>query len=117
MNEKHESNNATNIEEIKNKKIINPNIINKRIFNKNSIRKQKRLFQMQKRLALLNEEDISKLESEKKSEKYNNIKSFQKYIKNKENKKQNTNSLSFNYSSNHKDNINKEMNNTEKKKY
>ena len=118
MNEKQESNNnVTNIEEIKNKKIINPNIINKKIYNKNSMRKQKRLFQMQKRLVLLNEEEeISELETEKKSEKYNNLKSFQKYAKNKnnQNKKQNINSLSFNYSSNHKGNINKEMDKSEK---
>ena len=76
-------NNATNIEEIKNKKIINPNTINKKIINNNPMRKQKRLFQMQKRLVLLNEEEISELETEKKNEKYNNLKSFQKYTKNK----------------------------------
>ena len=38
----------------------------KQLFNKNSIRKQKRLCQMQKRLALFNEEDISELEIEDK---------------------------------------------------
>ena len=57
MNEKKENNNLVNIEEIKNQKIIYSNLINKKLFNKNSIRKQKRLFQMQKRLALLNEEE------------------------------------------------------------
>ena len=103
MNDKKENNNETNIEEAKKKKFLNTN---KKLFNKNSIRKQKRLFQMQKRLALLNEEELSDLEYDKNNEKSNNLKSLQKII---ENKKQNRNSLSFNCSLNHKDNINKEI--------
>ena len=103
MNDKKENNNETNIEEAKKKKFLNTN---KKLFNKNSIRKQKRLFQMQKRLALLNEEELSDLEYDKNNEKSNNLKSLQKII---QNKKQNRNSLSFNCSLNHKDNINKEI--------
>ena len=71
MNEKKEyNNNDINFDEAKKQKIINTNIINKKIFNKNSVRKQKRLFQMQKRLALLNEEELSEIESD--ADKINN---------------------------------------------
>ena len=59
MNEKKENNNLEFVDETK-----NPKIINKNLLNKNSIRKQKRLFQMQKRLALLNEEELSEIDSD-----------------------------------------------------
>ena len=115
MNEKKEnSNNSINIEETKNQKCINPNLINKKLFNKNSIRKQKRLFQMQKRLALLNEEELSEIEldiNNEKNEIVNNLNSFQQFKQNKKqiNKiKQNKNSLSFNCTSNHKESLSKD---------
>ena len=119
MNDKKDHYNIICLDEIKNEKINNTNIINKKLFNKNSIRKQKRLFQMQKRLALLNEEELYEIESDnnrKHNQEYdliNNLKSFQKIsaIKKNQNKmKLNRNSLSFNCSSNLKDNINKDVN-------
>ena len=108
MNEKKDYyNNDVNIDEVKKQKIIHTNIINKKLFNKNSIRKQKRLFQMQKRLALLNEEELSEIESDidkinnEENEKINNnINSFQnlcKVDKNEKNKvKPNKSNLLFN---------------------
>ena len=119
MNDKKDHYNIICLDEIKNEKINNTNINNKKLFNKNSIRKQKRLFQMQKRLALLNEEELYEIESDnnrKHNHEYdliNNLKSFQKItaIKKNQNKmKLNRNSLSFNCSSNLKDNINKDVN-------
>ena len=115
MNEKKENNNAINIEETKNQKYINPNLINKKLFNKNSIRKQKRIFQMQKRLALLNEEELSEIDldiNNEKNEIVNNLNAFQQFKQNKKqiNKiKQNKNSLSFNCTSNNKDSLNKDI--------
>ena len=115
MNEKKENNNLINIEESKNQKIISQNGINKKIFNKNSIRKQKRLFQMQKRLALFNEDEFSELESNKVDDPndiINNLKSFQKFIENNQNiLKENKNSISLNYSSSQNDDLNEEINN------
>jgi hypothetical protein len=116
MNEKKENNNIINIEEIKKQKIIYSNLINKKLFNKNSIRKQKRLFQMQKRLALLNEEELSEIESDKnnkQSEKINNLKFFEKYNQKKDEEKiskQEKMSQSFNYICNNKGNLNQEIN-------
>ena len=113
MNEKKENNNSINLEETKNQKYINPNLVNKKLFNKNSIRKQKRLFQIQKRLALLNEEELSEIEldiNNEKNEIVNNLNSFQKYKQNKNQMnriKQNKNSLSFNFTLNHKDSLSK----------
>ena len=114
MNEKKENNNLVNVEEIKNQKIIYSNLINKKLFNKNSIRKQKRLFQMQKRLALLNEEELSEIDSDKNNEQNeinNNLKSFQKHNRNKNEEnglKQDKNNQSFNYICNNKDKLEKE---------
>ena len=118
MNEKKENNNLINIEESKNQKIISQNGNNKKIFNKNSIRKQKRLFQMQKRLALFNEDEFSELESNKVDDPndiINNLKSFQKFIENNQNiLKDNKNSISLNYSSSHNDDLNEEKTHLEK---
>ena len=113
MNEKKENNNALNIEETKNQKCINPNLINKKLFNKNSILEQKRLFQMQKRLTLLNEEELSEIELNINNEKNEivNLNSFQQFQQNRKqiNRiKQNKNSLSFNCISNHKDLLSKD---------
>ena len=108
MNEKKENNNLINIEESKNQKIISQNGNNKKIFNKNSIRKQKRLFQMQKRLALLNEDEFSEIETNRGDDHdiINNLKSFQKFMENNQNiLKDNKNSVSLNYSSSHNDDL------------
>ena len=120
MNEKKENNNLNSIKESKNQKLINTNDINKKVLNKNSIRKQKRLFQMQKRIALLNEEELSELNNVQ-NEIINNLKkSFQKFTENKQNKfTKNRNSISLNFDNNENindDNINNQNNNFEKEK-
>ena len=64
MNEKHKSYNITDNDETIKKKSINSNNVNKKVVDKNTKRKQKRLFQMHKRLALFNEEDLPELTSD-----------------------------------------------------
>ena len=71
---------------------------------------------MQKRLALLNEEELSEIESDKnnkQSEKINNLKFFEKYNQKKDEEKiskQEKMSQSFNYICNNKGNLNQEIN-------
>ena len=64
MNEKPKNNNVIKKNEIIKKQILNSKNVNKKEINKDSIRKQKRLFQMQKRLALFHEDEIQDLETE-----------------------------------------------------
>ena len=79
MHEIKKNVNALSIDTSQNLTSTVSNSSQKQLFNKNSIRKQKRLCQMQKRLALFNEEDISELEiddKEKQNEPTNYINNF-----------------------------------------
>ena len=114
MNENPKGNNIVNKENNIKKKSLNSNDVNKKIIDKDSKRKQKRLFQMQKRLALFNEEDLSELESENNlkinedSIEKNNIcynKDFSQIPPKRKSNNDKTN-LSFNYYNSHKNNLN-----------
>ena len=122
MNESQKYNNIADIKDINREKNINSKKINNKNNNKDVIRKQKRLFQMQKRLALLNEEDLPQLDLDgnikiKEEPKISNIlDSFQKLgeiqaMKNKTNYNINNNksNLSFNDNSYNNNNLNIEQ--------
>jgi hypothetical protein len=122
MNESQKYNNIADIKDINRENNINSKNINNKINNKDVIRKQKRLFQMQKRLALLNEEDLPQLDLDnniiiKEEPKMSNIlDSFQKLgeiqaMKNKTNYNINNNksNLSFNDNSYNNNNLNIEQ--------
>ena len=112
MNERPKTHNVTSNNETMKKKSINANNANKKIDDKNSKRKQKRLFQMQKRLALFNEEDLPELVSENNinnisNDLNNNIynsKIPSQISKNKLNSEKNN--LSYNFYNSFKDNLN-----------
>ena len=112
MNERPKTHNVTSNNEAMKKKSINANNANKKIDDKNSKRKQKRLFQMQKRLALFNEEDLPELVSENNinnisNDLNNNIynsKIPSQISKNKLNSEKNN--LSYNFYNSFKDNLN-----------
>ena len=79
MHDIKENVNALSSDTSQNKTSTVCNSSQKQLFNKNSIRKQKRLCQIQKRLALFNEEDMSELEvddKEKQNELANLINNF-----------------------------------------
>ena len=114
MNEKPKNYNITDNDETIKKKSINSNNVNKKVVDKNAKRKQKRLFQMQKRLALFNEEDLPELISENNIKNISNdknnlissknssqIQSKNKFLTDK-------NNLSYNFYNAFKDNLNKE---------
>ena len=116
MNENPKSTKVVNKENNIKKKSINSNEVNKKIIDKDSKRKQKRLFQMQKRLALFNEEDLPELDSENNlkinedSIEINNIcfnKDFSQIPPKRKRNNDKTN-LSFNYYNSHKNNLNME---------
>ena len=116
MNDNPKSNNVEKKEEILKKKSLNSNNVNKKVNNKDSIRKQKRLCQMQKRLAFFNEEDFQELESEtniKFNEDSNELNSFNFRKKlghiHTTNKKHCKINLSFNCNNSRKDNLNIEQ--------
>ena len=115
MNEKQKSNNVVKKDEKIKKQSLNSNNINKKEINKDSIRKQKRLFQMQKRLALFHEDEIQELEPENNisiKEESSEIKSFNKnfgHIQTKNKNNYNKNNLSFNNNIYLKDNLNIEQ--------
>ena len=116
MNEKPKNNYIEKKNEIIKKKTLNSNIVNKKINNKDSIRKQKRIFQMQKRHALFNEEDFQELESEnniniKLKEEPNELNSFNlskklEHINTTKKDNYTKNNLSFNCNNSLKDNLN-----------
>ena len=112
MNEKHKSYNITDNDETIKKKSINSNNVNKKVVDKNTKRKQKRLFQMHKRLALFNEEDLPELTSENNT-KYisNDINNFNSsknctQIQSKNKFPTEKNNLSYNFNNAFKDNLN-----------
>ena len=112
MNEKHKSYNITDNDETIKKKSINSNNVNKKVVDKNTKRKQKRLFQMHKRLALFNEEDLPELTSENNT-KYisNDINNFNSSkncteIQSKNKFPTEKNNLSYNFNNAFKDNLN-----------
>ena len=115
MNEKQKSNNVVKKDEKIKKQSLNSNNINKKEINKDSIRKQKRLFQMQKRLALFHEDEIQELEPENNisiKEESSEIKNFTKnfgHIQTKNKNNFNKNNLSFNNNIYLKDNLNIEQ--------
>ena len=115
MNEKQKSNNVVKKDEKIKKQSLNSNNINKKEINKDSIRKQKRLFQMQKRLALFHEDEIQELEPENNisiKEESSEIKNFTKnfgHIQTKNKNNYNKNNLSFNNNIYLKDNLNIEQ--------
>ena len=112
MNEKPKNYNVTDNDETIKKKSINSNNVNKKIVDKNSKRKQKRLFQMQKRLAIFNEEDLPELVSENSinniSNNINNLNPAKKFeqIQSKNKLATDKNNLSYNYYNTFKDNLN-----------
>ena len=110
MNEKPKNNNIEKRNEIIKKKTFNSNNVNKKINNKDSIRKQKRIFQMQKRHALFNEEDFPELESDnniniKLKEEQNELNNFNFSKKLEHIDTAKKNNLSFNYNNSLKDNL------------
>ena len=114
MNEKPKNNNIEKRNEIIKKKTFNSNNVNKKINNKDSIRKQKRIFQMQKRHALFNEEDFPELESDnniniKLKEEQNELNNFNFSKKLEHIDTAKKNNLSFNYTNSLKDNLNIEQ--------
>ena len=112
MNENPKSNNVVTKENNIKKKSLNSNEVNKKIIDKDSKRKQKRLFQMQKRLALFNEEDLPELDSEKNlkiNEDSIEINYYNKdfsQIPPKRKRNNDKTNLSFNYYNSHKNNLN-----------